>query len=56
MEGLSYDLLTQHEIKHFFIAKPTLKKYTKVDEAYIKFVNFSIIDEEIWDKFCELIE
>lgn len=56
IEGLSYDLLTQHEIRYLFLVRTTFEKYTEVDESYKKLLKFSILDEKIWEKLCELIE
>jgi len=56
IEGLSFALLIQHEIKHLFIVKPTFQKYTEVDETYKKLIKFSIPDEERWEKICQLID
>ncbi len=56
MEDLTYDLLIHHEIKHLSITKPTFEKYIEVDSSYRKVLKFSIPDENIWDKLCELIE
>lgn len=56
MEGLKFDLLIKHEIKHLFVIKATFQKYTKVDETYTKLIKFSTPDEEKWDKLCQMLE
>ena len=56
MEGLSFDLMIKHDIKHLFIMKPTFQKYTEVDETYRKLIKYYTLDEERWDKLCELLD
>lgn len=46
MEGLKFDLLIKHEIKHLFVIKPTFQKYTEVDETYRKLIKLSTPDED----------
>ena len=43
-------------MKHLFVVKPTFKKYTEVDETYIKLIEYSILDEERLEKICQLID
>lgn len=56
IEGLSFDLLIEHEIKHLFIVKPIFLKYTEADEAYRKLIKYSIPDEDRLEKVCQLID
>ena len=56
IEGLSYVLLIQHEIKHLLLTRLTFEKYAEVDESQRKLLKFSIPNEKTWDKLCELIE
>ena len=45
----------QHEVKHLFISKPTFAKCTKADEIYKKILNMQLLDEETWQKRCDLL-
>ena len=53
--GLNFDFLIRHEVPHLFLAKPTFKRYTEVDEFYRKLSRFSLPDEKKWEKLCELL-
>jgi len=55
IEALEFASNIKHEIKHLFINKPTLEKYSEVDEVYIKLINLSILNDEIWDELCDTI-
>ena len=56
LEALENDLTMQHEVNHIFVFKPTFSKYTEVDEIYMGVTKLSILNEEIWEKLCELLD
>ena len=56
LEALEFDLIIIHEIKHFFINKPTFERYTEVDEVFRRLINLDIPCQEGWDHLCETIE
>ena len=45
----------QHEVKHIFINNPTFAKYSEEDEIYRKKMKVKILDEETWEKWCDLL-
>ena len=45
----------QHEVKHLFVNKPTVTKYTEVDEIYNKMMNIQLPDAETREKLNELL-
>ena len=45
----------QHEIKHFFVIKPTFARYTEADENFRKLKKIKIPDEEFWETFIDLL-
>ena len=46
----------QHEVKNFFVSKPTFSKYTEAYETYKKIVNIKILDAETWAKLNGLMQ
>lgn len=54
LQGIVDDLFISLEVHHLFTTKPTFEKYIEVDEAYIRVIKFSCLDEEKWYKFVEL--
>ena len=56
LETLQLDLSIQHEIKYIFITKPTIAKYTEMDELYRRLLKFTIPSQKRWADLCTLIE
>ena len=52
--AMGNDFFIQHEVNHIFVVRPTFSKYTEVDEIYQKVIKLTILDEDRWDKLCEL--
>ena len=45
----------QHEVNHLFVNKPMFAKYSEADEIYCKMMKIKILDEETWEKWCDLL-
>jgi len=44
-----------HEIKHFFLTKPTFSKYTEADEIYRRMMNVKLLDAKWWEIMPNLL-
>lgn len=54
LQGFENGLFISYEIHHLFVTKSIFEKYTKVDETYMKLINFSYPYDDKWDNFHEL--
>jgi hypothetical protein len=56
LEAFQSDISIQHKIQYIFIIKPTLTKYTEMDEVYQRFLKVSVPSNLRWEELCNLIE